>query len=166
MLTSCFPVAVCEAVRNMKVSSRLIFLTLIVLAIQGCASTPARPLLPAEYSNTATVRGIPKARTWGDAPPPWLKQVLGQTESTFHSEYPALFGRPHYYLAISGGGSGGAFATGLLNVWTEAGNRPEFSVVTGVSTGSLIAPYAFIGPGYDHVLKDLPELQLYFRFAA
>lgn len=55
-------------------------------------------------------------------------------------------------LAISGGGDSGAFAAGVLNGWTAAGTRPEFKAVTGVSTGALIAPFAFLGPRYDYVL--------------
>lgn len=60
---------------------------------------------------------------------------------------------PAYFLAISGGGDNGAYGAGLLNGWTAAGIRPEFKVVTGVSTGALIAPFAFLGPKYDHVLE-------------
>src|SRR5215203_2963737 len=56
---------------------------------------------------------------------------------------------PAYFLAISGGGDNGAFGAGLLNGWTAAGTRPEFKAVTGVSTGALIAPFAYIGPKYD-----------------
>ena len=60
---------------------------------------------------------------------------------------------PANFLAISGGGDNGAFGAGLLNGWTVAGDRPEFKVVTGVSTGALIAPLAFLGPDYDPELK-------------
>ena len=59
------------------------------------------------------------------------------------------------YLAISGGGDNGAFAAGLLNGWTAAGTRPEFKLVTGISTGALIAPFAFLGPKYDATLKEV-----------
>lgn len=62
---------------------------------------------------------------------------------------------PASILAISGGGDNGAFGAGLLNGWSEAGTRPEFKVVTGVSTGALIAPFAFLGPRYDAVLKQV-----------
>lgn len=61
--------------------------------------------------------------------------------------------RPAYFLAISGGSDNGAYGAGFLNGWTAAGTRPEFSVVTGVSTGALIAPFAFLGSKYDHVLE-------------
>jgi hypothetical protein len=64
-------------------------------------------------------------------------------------------GQPVYnYLAVSGGGSAGAFGSGILNGWTRQGTRPKFKVVTGVSTGALIAPFAFLGQDYDAQLKD------------
>src|SRR5262249_37053371 len=62
---------------------------------------------------------------------------------------------PSAFLAISGGGDDGAFGAGLLNGWTQAGTRPTFKLVTGVSTGALIAPFAFLGPAYDERLKSL-----------
>jgi hypothetical protein len=60
---------------------------------------------------------------------------------------------PVAFLAISGGGDNGAYGAGFLNGWTAAGTRPQFKVVTGVSTGALIAPFAFLGPKYDYVLE-------------
>ena len=62
---------------------------------------------------------------------------------------------PSYFLAISGGGDGGAFGAGVLNGWSRTGKRPVFKLVTGVSTGALIAPFAFLGPKYDGRLKRL-----------
>jgi len=62
---------------------------------------------------------------------------------------------PAAYLAISGGGDNGAFGAGLLNGWTAAGTRPQFKLVTGVSTGALIAPFAFLGEAYDATLKSI-----------
>ena len=62
---------------------------------------------------------------------------------------------PANFLAISGGGDDGAFTAGLLNGWTKHGDRPEFKAVTGVSTGALIAPFAFLGPRYDDVLAKI-----------
>jgi len=56
------------------------------------------------------------------------------------------------FLAVSGGGDNGAYGAGFLNGWTATGSRPEFKVVTGISTGALIAPFAFLGPKYDYVL--------------
>nr|PMH77861.1 hypothetical protein BCU58_11480 [Vibrio sp. 10N.286.48.B7] len=58
-----------------------------------------------------------------------------------------------YHLALSGGGVNGAFSAGLLNAWTQRGDRPEFDIVTGVSTGAIVAIYAFLGSDYDQELK-------------
>ena len=62
---------------------------------------------------------------------------------------------PSVNLAISGGGDNGAFGAGLLTGWSEAGTRPVFKLVTGVSTGALMAPFAFLGPAYDDRLRAL-----------
>jgi len=59
------------------------------------------------------------------------------------------------YLSISGGGDNGAFTAGLLNGWSQTGNRPQFRLVTGISTGALIAPFAYLGRDYDPTLKKL-----------
>jgi predicted patatin/cPLA2 family phospholipase len=58
------------------------------------------------------------------------------------------------FLALSGGGAKGAFGAGFLNGWTDSGTRPEFKIVTGISTGALIAPLAFLGPEYDNELAE------------
>jgi predicted acylesterase/phospholipase RssA len=62
---------------------------------------------------------------------------------------------PVNYLAISGGGEDGAYGAGLLVGWSETGTRPEFKLVTGISTGALTAPFAFLGPDYDKQLKEI-----------
>jgi hypothetical protein len=62
--------------------------------------------------------------------------------------------RTHCVLVISGGGGFGAFGAGILNGWSELGKRPNFKIVTGISTGALIAPFAFLGPAYDQKLKE------------
>ncbi len=63
-------------------------------------------------------------------------------------------GEPLRVLALSGGGAGGAFGAGALVGMTESGQRPRFDVVTGVSAGALIAPYAFLGPSWDNYLAE------------
>ncbi|HZD19454.1 MAG TPA: patatin-like phospholipase family protein [Burkholderiales bacterium] len=87
--------------------------------------------------DAALIPGIPDARVWGDS------------ESEFARLLPPASGP---WLAISGGGSDGAYGAGVLTGWSEAGTRPEFAVVTGVSIGGLIAPFAFLGPRYDEEL--------------
>jgi Patatin-like phospholipase len=79
---------------------------------------------------------------------------------SFEQESPRDFpvgpdGHVHYaHLALSGGGPNGAFGAGFLNGWTSTGKRPVFKIVTGVSTGALMAPFAFLGPGYDGALRE------------
>ncbi len=58
------------------------------------------------------------------------------------------------FIALSGGGSNGAFTAGLMKGWSETGERPDFEVVTGVSTGALAAPFVFLGPEYDDELAE------------
>ena len=72
------------------------------------------------------------------------------------SNAPVVKHKKHaHILALSGGGSYGAFGAGVLNGWTESGKRPQFDIVTGISTGALIATLAFLGPDYDDELKHL-----------
>lgn len=63
--------------------------------------------------------------------------------------------KPHHYLVISGGGADGAYGAGVLVGWSAIETRPEFTMVTGVSTGALTAPFAFLGETYDDELQLL-----------
>lgn len=100
---------------------------------------PPRIPYTADDQAAATVPGFPDARVWGD------------TAEGFQKVLPPAKGP---WLAMSGGGADGAFAAGVLNGWTQSGKRPEFSVVTGVSIGALLAPYAFLGAKYDEELRQ------------
>src|SRR5882672_8998601 len=102
------------------------------------SETPSRPDFTADDQAAAIIPGVPDARFWADSEKDFLK---------------ALPATPGPWLALSTGGGDGAFGAGLLNGWSESGKRPEFSVVTGVSTGSLMAPFAFIGSSRDDGLK-------------
>jgi hypothetical protein len=92
--------------------------------------------------------GIPGVRAWADAPLSVLKTQLANLG-------PLLTGKPISMLALSGGGEHGAFGAGLLSGWSESGHRPTFDIVTGVSTGALMSPFAFLGSAYDDRLKTL-----------
>jgi predicted acylesterase/phospholipase RssA len=124
----------------------------------GCASAERRPAVPFELSTQATVVGFPAGIRYFPRDATDVKEferdflASNEAEKRFlHvDELP-----PNAYLAISGGGDNGAFGAGLLNGWTKAGGRPDFKLVTGVSTGALIAPFAFLGPAYDERLKAL-----------
>lgn len=136
-------------------SFRLLIAAAMMAAIVGCGTVAKRHPVPEALEDSANVLGIPDLRIWGDDIPPNLEVRLEELtdDRQIQKLYPALYGRSHSYLAISGGGAEGAYGAGLLVGWTEAGDRPEFQMVTGVSTGSLIAPWAFLGPAYDWVLR-------------
>lgn len=129
-------------------------LLLVCIAIAGCSTAPARHPVPSALADVAQVPGIsPNVRTWGDRFSPVFQQsAIDSIAQTF-----AAYGNapPTDMLAISGGGSNGAFAAGLLCAWSESGTRPTFRLVTGVSVGAVIAPFAFLGSEYDGKLKDL-----------
>ncbi len=132
-------------------------LTTVLLAVvaSGCVNIPKRNPLPQSLAVEAYPVGIPNARNWGDAPPRGAEEWFAASKEALQTEYGALFGVPHIYLAISGGGANGAYGAGLLVGWTAAGDRPEFSIVTGVSTGALMAPFAFLGPEHDETLRAM-----------
>jgi predicted acylesterase/phospholipase RssA len=126
--------------------------------VAGC-DTPARlASLPAKLRGTASFHGLPPdTRVVLDGSD---DAVLGRiaTEGLRREfAYAKKTGMrdlgPANYLAISGGGANGAYGAGLLTGWTALGTRPEFKGVTGVSTGALIAPFAFLGPAYDEQLE-------------
>lgn len=136
-------------------------LILLMALLQACTVGPARNPVPDGQAQTASIPGIERARAWGDDPPIWLDPSLfALSDAEVRAGFPGIYGRPHHYLAISGGGADGAFGAGLLNGWTAAGTRPEFTIVTGISTGALIAPFAFLGPEYDAALRGF-----YTRYA-
>jgi len=125
-----------------------------ILALTGCASAPSRNAMPTELISQAGISGIPEARFWGDEWPKFSEERFETfTETDFQEYFSSIYGKEHHYLAISGGGPNGAYGAGILNGWTKAGTRPEFTMVTGVSTGALSAPFAFLGSDYDDELK-------------
>jgi len=110
--------------------------------------------------------GSPITYPWGsmhldddqDEPDSDLEQSI---VASIRNEPPGLFDRDrdgvseYAILVLSGGGAGGAFGAGLLSGWTQAGTRPDFKIVTGISTGSLQATFAFLGPDYDDELTEV-----------
>jgi Predicted esterase of the alpha-beta hydrolase superfamily len=126
------------------------------LGISGCSTPDRLPAVPQSASAQAESLPVP------------IRYLVSRETDSFAAEgmralekekaWLASQGHqgplpPAYYLAISGGGDNGAYGAGLLNGWTATGKRPEFKLVTGVSTGALIAPFAFLGPKYDYVLE-------------
>jgi predicted acylesterase/phospholipase RssA len=130
-----------------------------VLLVVSCASSGSRVAVPDNLVSEASVTGLTQIRFWGDQSPTNLNEIVKEKYQQTKSARPKMVrkgARPVLnFLAISGGGSDGAFGAGLLTGWSEKGSRPEFEIVTGISTGALIAPFAFLGKRYDPVLKEL-----------
>ncbi len=135
---------------------RVIALLFVVLLFVGCAKTKVRNTLPANLEDQVRVVGfedVKALRAWGDKPNKEFNQAAMLSVKKELEASPDVE-EEVYFLAISGGGADGAYGVGLLNGWTEAGTRPEFKLVTGISTGALIATFAFLGPDYDQQLKE------------
>ncbi len=124
-----------------------------LLLLAACTVPTRLPAVPQNLTEDATIPGIPDARFFPDTQ---TEQMAQEALAARHREGQAL-ARTGYQgplpvsnlLAISGGSDSGAFGAGLLVGWTAAGTRPEFNVVTGISTGALTAPFAFLGPAWD-----------------
>lgn len=128
--------------------------------LAGCMVEPNRKPVPLDLAVDARVSDVALARVWGDRVTPELhavvdKQMRQTRDSVAKGERAAAARRHADFLAISGGGGDGAYAAGLLVGWSQKGNRPEFEVVTGVSTGALAAPFAFLGSRYDRELAEV-----------
>ena len=136
-----------------------ILVTAALLLMQGCGSVPRHAAVPAELTAKAEIPGMPGVRyvAGGDMTEFTRIALDGLRRELDYREKQGLTGPlpPSVFLAVSGGGDNGAYGAGLLNGWTAAGTRPEFKLVTGISTGALIAPFAFLGPKYDATLKEV-----------
>ncbi len=120
------------------------------------AAGSPRNALPQELLGKGEPFGIPNVRAWGGEHSPLFQADLVEAIRQFQRSDPRAAAdekRVVHILALSGGGADGAFGAGLLNGWTAAGDRPEFRLVTGISTGALIAPFAFLGSEYDKSLE-------------
>jgi hypothetical protein len=129
--------------------ARFLLCLVCLFALQGCAVltvSPARST--ADRRSTAnvpmTIRTLGVDRQFSQLSSPAVAERL----RTLHTQEPLNI------LALSGGGAAGAFGAGAVAGLTRSGSRPEFRVVTGVSVGALIAPYAFLGPTWDKRLLD------------
>ncbi|MGF1701974.1 patatin-like phospholipase family protein [Photobacterium makurazakiensis] len=126
-----------------------IFIVPVIFLLTACASPAARNSSPdSEFLNPL---GTPQLRFWDAFP--------GHTSNYYiNDEFDLLLankqeGEPINHLALSGGGINGALSAGILNAWTERGDRPEFDIVSGVSTGALVSVFAYLGHEYDAELR-------------
>lgn len=128
--------------------------------LPGCAAPVRLPAVPSGRTADARVLGLANER---------FRIATPEGQAAFDGEVVAALARRRRalrlpegamvpelnLLAVSGGGENGAFGAGLLNGWTEHGTRPSFDLTTGVSTGALTAPFAFLGPDWDDELKSV-----------
>lgn len=145
-------------VLSMRGLVRCATMALAVLA-SACGQSLVRNPLPEPMVGQAHPLGIPGLRSWGDALSDVELEQLIAGRSTFMKDVygsAVAAGRPPvlHFLGISGGGQWGAFGAGVLRAWSKSGTRPEFTGVSGISTGAIIAPFAFLGPDYDDVLEE------------
>lgn len=128
-------------------------LVTIMLLLQSCTSIIRTNPLPASLEDDVQVPGFKNIRAWGDTQSDALlksaKDSIAQERAANHGKLQPDVAA----LALSGGGEDGAFGAGLLCGWTKAGNRPQFKLITGISTGALMAPFVFLGPAYDEELE-------------
>ncbi len=132
-------------------------LLLTCLMLLGACSSILRSPVPEDIHLQASVLGHQDFRFWGDQQDLELHPAftLPNQKEALEASYGGIMHTQHHYLAISGGGADGAYGAGVLMGWSEQGTRPEFTMVTGISTGALTAPFAFLGSAYDQRLKEL-----------
>ena len=129
-----------------------------VFLTAGCATIAPRNVLPQANAGQIELEGFHNIRFWGDASARDIQAImraeLPKSEARLSSgieRHP----QASNLLAISGGAEDGAFGAGLLVGWSDAGTRPVFDLVTGVSSGALIAPFVFLGREHDGQLRDI-----------
>jgi hypothetical protein len=143
---------------RLKALLRFIISCLFATQLTACVAAHSRDGVPTKDMATAEVSGYSSdIRVWGDLYASYPAERL----ALFHNQRVRAARTDRSInlnelnaLTLSGGGSSGAFGAGILAGWTKAGNRPKFDIVTGISAGSLIAPFAFLGPAYDEMVKE------------
>lgn len=135
----------------------LIVIMTVIGMLSGCSSLTRNPV-PIEKIEKATTPGYTDIRAWaGDFSEAFQDDIMLSIKQESRDDYAITKEgkRQYHVLILSGGGENGAFGAGLLYGWTKTGKRPRFKMVTGISTGALIAPFAFLGPKYDEKLKQV-----------
>ena len=146
--------------RNFRSTGLRLLGSVVVLLVSACGPLERFDAVPVELEETAVVHDLQNIRFWSDDDDVAGMLHAGQEALRREQEHLAQSGHqgplpPAEFLAISGGGENGAFGAGLLVGWTAAGTRPTFKLVTGISTGALTAPFAFLGSDYDDELRGV-----------
>lgn len=144
-------------IKMCSLAQGFLFLIVILLSFTGCARLERNPV-PVPLMESAQIPGIEDIRDFSGG---YSEVFQKDLELSLRQESAGIFvsgetGKKVYRgLALSSGGPTGAFGAGFLAGWTAHGSRPDFKLVTGISTGAVIAPFAFLGPEYDPQLEDL-----------
>ncbi len=129
-------------------------IAVVAMGLGACTSVSTRVPFSTDQINRAHIEGFRDIRLWADSPARVFEAEIAERDQ---QELRANGGRPRdrifHVLALSGGADDGAYGAGFLAGWTVRGDRPQFDLVSGVSTGALIAPLAFLGPSRDQDLK-------------
>lgn len=124
-------------------------------ALPGCRllNGPERPVpLPPNVAANDLLDADDPAESLDPLDPEALAQVAKQIRESRKPKTPPE--KKYEILVLSGGAVYGAYSAGVLVGWSDAGDRPIFDVITGVSIGALTAPFVFAGPEYDSVIRE------------
>ena len=137
----------------MRLSSSVACIALS-LSLLGCSSLERKSAVPAQALSKAQIAGLPSVR-YLISSQSGVDALVADVIQVEAARGKKAFAGDANYLALSGGGDDGAFGAGLLVGWSKQGSRPAFNLVTGISTGALIAPFAYLGKDYDPMLKEV-----------
>ena len=126
----------------------------LFLLLTGCSSLERKSAIPPDALNKAQIAGLPSVR-YLISTQAGIDDLVKDVVTLETTRGVKAFTGDANYLALSGGGDDGAFGAGLLVGWSEQGSRPAFNLVTGISTGALIAPFAYLGKDCDPLLRKV-----------
>ena len=124
------------------------------LSLLGCSALERKSAVPAQSLSKAQIAGLPSVR-YLISTQAGVDALVADVIQIEAARGKQAFAGDANFLALSGGGDDGAFGAGLLVGWSKQGSRPAFNLVTGISTGALIAPFAYLGKDYDPILQEV-----------
>ncbi len=137
----------------MRLSS-FVACTALSLSLIGCSALERKSAVPAQALSKAQIAGLPSVR-YLISSQSGIDALVNDVIQVEAARGKKAFTGDANFLALSGGGDDGAFGAGLLVGWSKQGSRPSFNLVTGISTGALIAPFAYLGKDYDPALQQV-----------
>ena len=137
----------------MRLSS-LVACIALSLSLLGCSALERKSAVPTQALGKAQITGLPSVR-YLISSQSGVDALVADVIQVEAARGKKGFTGDATYLALSGGGDDGAFGAGLLVGWSKQGSRPSFNLVTGISTGALIAPFAYLGKDYDPMLQEV-----------